>query len=80
MFPLFVSGVVDTSGNFTAGVVDTDSKFATGINTTRGTGGKVLITLLANISANFRKKLKWGLGEDDSWKNMKQKNRMTLSL
>jgi hypothetical protein len=68
LFPLFVSGVVDTGGKFTAGVVDTDSKFASGINTTSGTGCKVLITLLANISANFRKKLKWGLGEDDSLK------------
>jgi hypothetical protein len=58
LFPLFVSGVVDTGGKFTAGVVDTDGKYATGINTTSVTGGKVLITLLANISANFRKNLK----------------------
>ncbi len=46
----FAAGVVDTGGNFAAGVVDTGGKFATGDVDTGGA------PLLANISANFRKK------------------------
>ncbi len=48
----FAAGAVDTGGNFAAGVVDTGGKFATGVVDTGGA------PLLANISANFRKKLK----------------------
>ncbi len=80
MFPLFVTGVIDTGGKFAAGVVDTGgklppvspvsttlgklvAKFAAGVSDTGGkfaagvvdTGGA---PLLANISANFRKKSK----------------------
>jgi hypothetical protein len=43
----FIASVVDTGGNFATG-----GKFATGVLDTRGAPG------LANISANFRKKLK----------------------
>jgi hypothetical protein len=46
----FAAGVVDTGGNFAAGVVDTGGKFATGVVDTGDA------SLLANISANFRKK------------------------
>ena len=46
----FATGVVDTGGNFAAGVVDTGGKFAIGVVDTGGA------PLLANISANFRKK------------------------
>jgi hypothetical protein len=59
----FAAGVVNTGGNFAAGVIDTGGKFATGVVDTGGA------PWLANISANFRKKLKqskWdnqGLGE-----------------
>jgi hypothetical protein len=58
---------------FAAGVVDTGAKFATGVVDTSGAPS------LANISVNFRKNLNdsnvifGGLGEDDSWKNLKQK-------
>ncbi len=58
-----------TGGKFTTGAADT--------------GGE---PWLANISAILRKNLKWpnvvfrGLGEDDSWKNLKQKSRDTVSL
>ncbi len=49
----FAAGVADTNGNFAAGVVDTGGKFATGVVDTGGA------PLLANISTNFRKNLKW---------------------
>jgi hypothetical protein len=53
LFPLFATGVVDTSGNlfttdvvdtggkFAVGIVDTGGKFAIGINNTSGTCGKI---------------------------------------
>ncbi len=58
------TGVVDTGGKFAASVVDTGGKFATCINNTSKTGRKICrrcrwcrgAPLLANISANFRKK------------------------
>ncbi len=66
MFPLFATGVIDTGGKlnlppvsttlaklvakFAAGVADTGGKFAAGVVDTGGA------PLLANISANFRKK------------------------
>ncbi len=46
----FAAGVVDSGGNFAAGVVDTGGKFVTSVVDTGGA------PLLANISANFRKK------------------------
>jgi hypothetical protein len=49
----FAAGVADASGKFAAGVVDAGGKFATGVVDTGGA------PLLANISANFRKNLKW---------------------
>ena len=69
MFPLFVTGVIDTSGKFAAGVVDTGgnlppvsttllilvAKFAAGVV---DTGGQ---PLAANISANYRKKFETAL-------------------
>ncbi len=76
----FATGVIDTGGNFAAGVVDTGGKFATGVV---DTGGAPWLT---NISANFRKNLKWskwntlGWGETDSWKKPEAKNLVTLSL
>ncbi len=48
----FAAGVADTGGNFAAGVADTGGNFATGVVDTGGA------PLLANISANFRKKSK----------------------
>jgi hypothetical protein len=41
LFPLFATGVVDTSGKFSAGIVDTGGKLATVINNTSETGGKI---------------------------------------
>ncbi len=41
-FPLFATGVVDTSGKFSTSIVDTGGKFAIGINDTSGTGVKIL--------------------------------------
>ncbi len=58
----FATGVVDTSGKFAAGIVDNG-----------------VVPWLANISASLEKFWKdpnvisKGLGEDDSWKNLKQK-------
>ncbi len=46
----FAASVADTGGKFAAGVVDTGGKIATGVVATGGA------PLLANISANFRKK------------------------
>jgi hypothetical protein len=49
----FASGVVDSGGKFTTGVVDTGGKFTTcGVDTGSAPG-------LANISAKYRKNLKW---------------------
>ena len=36
LFPLFATGVVDTSCKFAAGIVDTGGKFATGVIETGG--------------------------------------------
>jgi hypothetical protein len=64
---------VDTGGNFAAGVIDTGGKFATGVVDTGGA------PLLANISANFRKKIETvlmvysGAGGKLMKKNQKQK-------
>jgi hypothetical protein len=46
----FAAGVADTGTKFAAGVVETSGNFAAGVV---DTGGALL---LANISANFRKK------------------------
>ncbi len=77
----FATDVVDTGGNFAAGVVDTGGKFATGVVDTGGA------PWLANISANFRKKIRngpsgilWDWGETDPWKKLEAKNLVTLSL
>jgi hypothetical protein len=57
LFPLFATGVIDTSGKFAfgvvetggkllvvaAGIVDTGGKFATGNNNTSVTGSKVCL-------------------------------------
>ncbi len=62
----FVACVVDTGDNFAAGVADTGGKFATDVTDIGGA------SLLANISANFRKNLNgpngilWGWRETDS--------------
>ncbi len=62
----FAAVVVDTGGNFADGVVDTGGKFATGVVDTGGA------SLLANVSANFRKirngpnGIIWDWGETDS--------------
>jgi hypothetical protein len=48
----FAAGGANTGGKFAAGVVDTGGKFATSVVDTGGA------PLLANISANFRKKSK----------------------
>ncbi len=66
---------------FATGVADTGGKFTTGVIDTGGA------PWLANISANFQKKIwnglngiLWGWGETDSWKKPEAKNLMTLSL
>ncbi len=59
----FFAGVIDTAEQFIAGVVDIGDKYSFG-----------------NISANFQKNSKrsngilGGLGDTDSWKNLKLKN------
>ncbi len=71
MFPLFAAGVIDTGG-----------KFAIGINDTSGIGGKFTagvvdtgsVPWLANISANFRKNLKWWLLSSEAWGKIYEKN------
>ncbi len=53
---------------FAVGVIDTNGKFATGNIDISGAPWPV------NISANFWKSYEMmGLGEDDSWKKLKQK-------
>jgi hypothetical protein len=80
LFPLFATGINDTSGKFTTDIVDTGGKFATGVVDTGGT------PRLANISANFRKKLKrpYGvirsLGETDPRRKPEVENLVALSL
>ncbi len=54
MVAKFATGIVDTGGKFAAAVVDTGGNFAAGVDT----GGA---PWLANISSNFRKKLKRSL-------------------
>ncbi len=70
----FAACVIDTSGKFAAGVVDTSGKFATGVVGTYGA------PWLANILANFRKKIwngpneiLWGWGETESRKKPEAK-------
>jgi hypothetical protein len=63
----------------TTGVVDTGGKFFSGINNTSGTPVPlipVVCTLTCEYFRDFSKKFEIifrGLGEDNSWKNLKQK-------
>ncbi len=77
----FAASVVDTSGKFATSVIDTSGKFATGVVDTG------VAPWLANISANFRKKIwngpkeiPWGWGETESRKKPEAKKLVTLSL
>jgi hypothetical protein len=61
LFPLFATGVIDTGGKFAAVVIDTGGNFAASVVDTRGKFATSVVDtvsapLLANISANFRKK------------------------
>jgi hypothetical protein len=72
LFPLFATGVIDTSGKlvakFAAGVADTGGKFAAGVVDTGGNFAAAVFAtgvvdtggapLLANIYGNFRKNSK----------------------
>jgi hypothetical protein len=49
----FATSEVDSGGKLAAGVLDTSGKLPTDVLDTRGAPG------LANISAKFRKNLKW---------------------
>jgi len=44
LFPIFITGVVDTSGIFTTGVVDTEDKFTKGVIDTGENLSSVSIT------------------------------------
>jgi hypothetical protein len=70
----FAAGVVDTGGNFAAGVVDTGGNFATGVVDTGGA------PLLANISANFRKKFETVLTGYSGAGGKSKKSRDTVPL
>ncbi len=69
----FAASVIDTGVNFAAGIVDTGGKYGTGC-------------LLIPRSWIFEKiqngpnGILWGWRGNDSWKNQKQKNLVTLSL
>ncbi len=83
MYPVFATGVIDTSGKFAAVISNTSGiggKFAAGVVDTGGAPWH------ANISVNFWKIRKdpnaiiRGLGEDDYEKTRSKKNLVTLSL